>query len=48
MLIAEGLPVNVVSEMLGHTLTSTTIDIYSHVMPAAHRHAAEAMERLLR
>ncbi len=47
LLIAEGLPINVVSEMLGHSLTSTTINTYSHVMPAAQRHAADAMERLL-
>jgi integrase len=46
-LIAEGLPINVVSEMLGHAQTSTTINVYGHVLPLAQRHAAEAMERLL-
>jgi len=47
LLIAEGLPINLVSEMLGHAQTSTTINVYSHALPLAQRHAAEAMERLL-
>ena len=47
MLIAEGLPISVVSEMLGHSLTSTTMDVYAHVLPIAQRHAADMMERLL-
>ncbi|MBO0729902.1 MAG: site-specific integrase [Acidimicrobiaceae bacterium] len=36
-----------VSEMLGHSSVSITLDIYSHVMPATHHEAAEAMDELL-
>lgn len=47
MLLADGLPMNVVSDILGHSLTSTTVDIYAHVAPAARREAAAVMDRLL-
>jgi integrase len=47
MLLADGLPMNVVSDILGHTLTTTTVDIYAHVAPATRREAAAAMDRLL-
>jgi hypothetical protein len=40
-------PVKVVQEILGHTLLSTTADIYGHLFPAAFDVAAEAMERAL-
>jgi site-specific recombinase XerD len=33
LLMAEGVPVKVASEMLGHADISTTLRIYSHVMP---------------
>jgi integrase len=46
-LIAEELRVTVVSAMLGHALTSTTLNTYAHVLPGADRLTAEAMERLL-
>jgi integrase len=46
MTLANGLPLNVVSDILGHSLTSTTVDIYAHVAPAARREAATAMDRL--
>ena len=35
MMLADGLPLNVVSEILRHSLTSTMVDIYAHVAPAA-------------
>lgn len=38
---------NVVSDILGHSLTSTTVDIHAHVAPALRREAAVAMGRLL-
>jgi integrase len=47
MMLTDGLSLNVVSDILGHSLTSTTVDIYAHVAPAARREAAAAMDRLL-
>ena len=47
LLLAEGVPVKVVQEVLGHTLLSTTADIYGHLIPSAFREAADAMERVL-
>jgi Phage integrase family len=47
LLVADGLPITVVSAMLGHALTSTTLNNYAHVLPGADRFAADAMERLL-
>jgi integrase len=47
LLIADGLPITAVSAMLGHALTSTTLNTYAHVLPGADRLTAEAMERLL-
>jgi hypothetical protein len=34
----------VVSARLGHTRTSTTTDVYAHVLPGMGREAAEALE----
>ena len=42
--LQAGIPVNVVSQRLGHTRASTTTDVYAHVMPGAGRAAAEALE----
>ena len=36
LLIADGLPI-AVSAMLGHALTSTTLNTYAHVLPGADR-----------
>jgi integrase len=47
LMIANGLPVNVVSAILGHAQNSTTLNVYSHVLPAAHVQAAATMDRLL-
>ncbi len=33
--------------MLGHSRISTTLDLYSHVTPAMHREAVEALDALL-
>jgi len=45
--IAHGVPVNTVSQMLGHADPSITMRIYAHTMPDAQEHAAAVMERLL-
>lgn len=47
LLLAEGVPLKVVQEVLGHSLLSTTADIYAHLTPAAFQEAADAMERAL-
>jgi integrase len=47
LLVADGLPITAISAMLGHALTSTTLNNYAHVLPGADRFAADAMERLL-
>lgn len=47
LLIADGRPITAVSAMLGHALTSTTLNNHAHVLPGAERLTADAMERLL-
>jgi integrase len=47
LLIAEGIPLKIIQEVLGHSLLSTTADIYGHLFPQAFTEAAEAMERAL-
>ena len=47
LLLAEAVPVKVVQEVLGHSLLSTTADIYGHLFPSAFQEAADAMERAL-
>ena len=44
-LLRAGVPVTIVSQRLGHSRTSTTTDIYGHVMPGMGREAAEVLER---
>jgi integrase len=45
---AEGVPVKVASEMLGHADITTTLRIYSHVLPSMQEAAADAMDRLFK
>jgi len=47
LLLAQRVPTRVVMEILGHTQISTTMDLYSHVMPAARQEAADLMDRIL-
>ena len=47
LLLAQGVPLVVVRDMLGHTQISTTADIYGHVLPETHRHAVDDLDRLL-
>lgn len=46
LLMAEGVPVKVVVETLAHADISTTLRIYSHVLPPMQDAAASAMDRL--
>jgi integrase len=46
-LLAAGVPVEVVSRMLGHADVTTTLRFYRHVRPAELRHAADVMGQLL-
>jgi integrase len=47
LLLSRGVPVKVVSEMLGHASVSITLDIYSHVLPDMQESAARAMDEAL-
>jgi integrase len=44
VLLAKGVHVKVVSEMLGHATITLTLDTYSHVIPAMQSDAAAAMD----
>lgn len=44
-MIADGTPLVIVSHNPGHAQTSTTSNIYSHVIAAAEAKAAEAFDR---
>lgn len=46
-IIQAAVPIPVVSQRLGHTRTSTTTDIYAHVLPGMGREAAEILERVM-
>ncbi len=47
LMLSRGVPVKVVSEMLGHADVSTTLSIYAHVLPDMQGGAAAAMDDLL-
>lgn len=42
----QGIHPKVVSEMLGHSTISMTLDTYSHVLPDMQRDATAAFDRL--
>jgi integrase len=47
-MLAQGTPLHVVSEVLGHTSIAITKDVYGHLMEGDRRSAAEAaMSRAL-
>jgi integrase len=48
LLIAEGVPLKIVSAILGHSGIQITADIYGHVLPESTRAAAAKTEQLLR
>ncbi|MBW3575107.1 MAG: site-specific integrase, partial [Actinobacteria bacterium] len=45
--LANGVPVKVVSEMLGHASTGITEDVYAHVLPHMQASAAVVMDAVL-
>lgn len=46
-LIAQGVPLNIIQQRLGHESIKTTVDRYGHVMPDAASLAALAVERAM-
>lgn len=47
LMIAQGVPLKIVSETLGHSGIAITADIYGHLLDDSRREAAEAMDRAL-
>lgn len=48
LLIAQGVPMNMVKELLGHADVRTTLAIYAHVTPELRQQTALEMDALLR
>ena len=46
-MLLQGVHPKVVQERLGHAKMSTTMDLYSHVMPSMQRDAVERFEMAL-
>jgi integrase len=46
-MLAQGTPLQVVSEVLGHSSISVTADVYAHLFEGQKRVAAEAMTAAL-
>ena len=46
LLLDEGVHPKIVSEMLGHSTISITLDLYSHVTPSMQEQAAQALDSL--
>ena len=46
-MMGRGVHPKVVSEMLGHSQVSITLDLYSHVTPTMQQEATAAMDSLL-
>ena len=47
LLLAAGEHPKIVSERLGHSTVTLTLDTYSHVLPDMQQRAAERIEQLL-
>jgi integrase len=47
LLLAQGVPLEVVSEVLGHSSIRITKDVYGHLLDGQKAHAAEAMTAAL-
>src|SRR6266571_1590779 len=46
ILMAMGVPVKVIQELLGHSSISITLNVYGHVLPSMQDEAMDKMERL--
>ena len=47
LLLAMGVPAKVLQQLLGHSTISTTIDVYSHVLPSMQKDAMDKMGNFL-
>jgi len=47
ILIDGGIPISTVSSRLGHSQTSTTLDLYTHAIPATDQRAADYLGSVL-
>ena len=47
LMLADGVPVKVVSEILGHSSPTITLGVYAHVMPGMAQEAGEALSAAL-
>ena len=47
LLLQAGTPIHVVSERLGHSKVSMTMEVYAHVLPDMQQHAADALGAIL-
>jgi hypothetical protein len=47
LMLESGIPITVVSQRLGHSKTSMTLDVYAHSTPLKQVEAAERMEELM-
>jgi integrase len=46
-MLAQGVPLQVVSEVLGHSSIRMTADVYGHILQPQRREAARAMNKTL-
>jgi integrase len=46
-MLAQGVPLQVVSDVLGHSSIRLTADVYGHVLAPARQAAADAMTEAL-
>jgi integrase len=47
LLLADGVPIKVVSERLGHTTIAMTLDVYGHLLPGMDAEAADRFDDIL-
>jgi integrase len=46
LLLTQDIHPSIVASMLGHSTTSMTLDVYSHVTPTMQRTATDALDKL--
>ena len=47
LLYAQGVPLRSIMEVLGHSQISLTANLYTHIMPALQKDAADRMDAIL-